>query len=100
MLKQYTLTTIFLFCVGSIIAQNTVEDYVNRFNKTAIEQMQRTGIPASILLAHGIFESSFGNSQLAIQANNHFRLTCNDGWDGEFFLSVAERKKNAKPVML
>jgi LysM repeat protein len=47
----------------------------------AIEQMQRYGIPASITLAQGIFESGAGRSELAVKANNHFGIKCN-GWTG------------------
>jgi LysM repeat protein len=47
----------------------------------AIEQMKRYGIPASITIAQGIFESGAGQSELAVKANNHFGIKCN-GWSG------------------
>lgn len=97
MLKQYTLITLTLLMSVSIVAQNTVEDYVNVFSEAAVEQMHRTGIPASIFLAQGILESSFGNSQLAVQANNHFRLACNNDWDGEFFYQWKQSKRSQRP---
>jgi len=97
MLKQYTLISLFVLFTASMVAQNTVEDYVNAYSKAAVGEMQRTGIPASILLAQGILESSFGNSQLAIQANNHFKLPCNNDWDGEFFYQWKKSKKSQRP---
>lgn len=45
--------------------------------------MRRTGIPASIKLAQGILESSFGNSPLATEANNHFGIKCHTGYQGK-----------------
>lgn len=39
-------------------------------------------IPASITMAQGILESSYGNSMLAVEANNHFGIKCHT-WEGE-----------------
>ena len=83
MRKQVTATILFTTLTIFVFAQNTVQDYVNRFGSVAVIEMQRTGIPASVILAQGILTSSFGNSQLALQANNHFNLHCDDAWDGE-----------------
>ncbi|PID95318.1 MAG: hypothetical protein CSA94_02020, partial [Bacteroidetes bacterium] len=49
---------------------------------TAIREMQRTGIPASITLAQGILESGSGNSRLAKKGKNHFGIKCH-GWKGK-----------------
>jgi LysM repeat protein len=43
--------------------------------------MVEHGIPASITLAQGILESSYGNSYLARNVNNHFGIKCHD-WTG------------------
>ena len=85
MFKQITATILFITLTTFIFAQNTVQDYVNKFGSIAVTEMQRTGIPASVILAQGILTSSFGNSQLALQANNHFNLHCDEAWDGELF---------------
>ncbi len=57
------------------------QQYINQYKDIAIEQMQRWGIPASITLAQGLFESGAGQSRLAVKGNNHFGIKCN-GWDG------------------
>jgi LysM repeat protein len=44
--------------------------------------MQRTGIPASITLAQGMLESSYGRSTLATKGNNHFGIKCHSSWTG------------------
>ena len=59
----------------------TYQQYIDQYKDVAIEQMQRYGIPASITLAQGIFESGAGRSELAVKVNNHFGIKCN-GWTG------------------
>src|SRR3546814_726332 len=58
------------------------EEYIRIYSSLAIEEMQRSGIPASITLAQGILESGNGNSRLARQANNHFGIKCTSDWKG------------------
>ena len=52
----------------------TKQDYVERWNRVAIQEMEAFGIPASITLAQGILESANGNSDLAVKGNNHFGI--------------------------
>ena len=94
MLRLNAAIFITIFCTYSVFAQSTVQDYVNKYHKTAISQMERTGIPASILLSSGILESFIGNSQLALQANNHFNIKCERNWNGEFFYQWEKNQKN------
>jgi flagellum-specific peptidoglycan hydrolase FlgJ len=61
----------------------TVEEYIDSFKNFAIEEMIRTGVPASIKLGQGILESNFGNSVLAKESNNHFGVKCGRNWNGE-----------------
>jgi hypothetical protein len=60
----------------------TREDYIVMYRDLAIEEMVRSGIPASITLAQGMLESDNGNSTLARRANNHFGIKCH-GWKGK-----------------
>ncbi|WP_187271117.1 glucosaminidase domain-containing protein [Neolewinella aurantiaca] len=59
------------------------EDYIKRFKKIAMSEMERSGVPASIKLAQGILESDAGRSKLARSANNHFGIKCGSQWNGE-----------------
>jgi len=59
-----------------------IEDYIKVYKDIAISEMHRTHIPASIKLAQGILESSYGNSYLAIEGNNHFGIKCHSSWMG------------------
>lgn len=61
----------------------TTLSYIDSFKGVAIEQMNASGIPASIILAQGILESGNGNSSLAKYANNHFGIKCTSEWKGK-----------------
>lgn len=61
----------------------TVEQYVEKYAATAVEEMHRNRIPASITLAQGLLESGNGNSRLALVGNNHFGIKCKKDWEGE-----------------
>ena len=56
--------------------------YIDTYSVIAIQEMNRTGIPASITLAQGIIESKYGMSTLAKNSNNHFGIKCNNNWAG------------------
>jgi flagellum-specific peptidoglycan hydrolase FlgJ len=51
-------------------------DYINSYKYLAVEEMKRTGIPASITLSQAIIESRSGASRLAKDLNNHFGIKC------------------------
>jgi flagellum-specific peptidoglycan hydrolase FlgJ len=56
--------------------------YVKQYSWLAVEEMKRTGIPASIKLAQAIVESRWGTSSLSKEGNNHFGLKCGKDWTG------------------
>lgn len=57
-------------------------EYISTYKDIAIEEMHRSGIPASITLSQGMLESENGNSSLATEGNNHFGIKCHD-WTGK-----------------
>ena len=59
------------------------KNYIKKYRKIAIEEMERTGVPASIKLAQGLLESAAGTSRLATKGNNHFGIKCGSSWDGK-----------------
>jgi len=62
--------------------QTTRQEYIDQYMTWAIDEMKRSGIPASITLAQGMLESANGNSTLATKGNNHFGIKCHD-WKGK-----------------
>ncbi|MFV0530972.1 MAG: glucosaminidase domain-containing protein [Flavobacteriales bacterium] len=75
---------IFFILIGTLLhAQSPAELYVKRFAKTAIDEMEKYSIPASITLAQGMLESSYGGSDLTNRSNNHFGIKCHSSWTGE-----------------
>ena len=59
--------------------------YIDHFKNIAIQEMNLYGIPASITLAQGLFESGSGNGELARVANNHFGIKCTSDWKGKSY---------------
>jgi len=52
------------------------ETYVKRFALVAKAEMEKYGIPASIILAQGLIETNAGESKLSVRNNNHFGMKC------------------------
>ena len=57
--------------------------YIDQFASLAVEEMYRSGVPASITLAQGLLESNSGQSVLAVKGNNHFGIKCHSNWKGK-----------------
>jgi LysM repeat protein len=86
---NYLLTTLLLLISMAAFAQkkdsSAVVTYIKQYKDIAIDEMKRAAIPASITLAQGIHESSFGTSYLAKNTNNHFGIKCKETWTGKTF---------------
>lgn len=71
---------------------SSVLDYIDKYNSLAMEEMRKSGIPASITLAQGIYESGAGTSRLAKEANNHFGIKCKKEWTGPSILHTDDHR--------
>lgn len=60
-------------------------DYIEQWKYTAIENQAEYGIPASIIMAQALLESGAGQSELAVNANNHFGIKCANEWLGAVY---------------
>ena len=102
MIKSYFKNAVFflvlLTMLSEVCAQNntklTIEQYIEIYKDLAIAHMKEYRIPASITLAQAIIESSWGNSDLAVIANNHFGIKCHDDWTGPTFLKDDDKKND------
>lgn len=93
MTKFFKITFLAFFGSSSLLnAQNiTVKEYIKTWEDVVVEQMIEHDIPASITMAQGILESSYGNSMLALEGNNHFGIKCHD-WEGASLVKDDDRK--------
>jgi len=67
----------------TVVTSDLINGYVFHYKDIAMSNMRNFGIPASIILAQGILESGSGQSNLAMNANNHFGIKCYTDWKGE-----------------
>lgn len=79
----FLLVLMWLLDMGVYAQKTTRAEYIEKYAKLAVQEMQRTGIPASITLAQACLESNDGNSDLSIASNNHFGIKCHKTWQGE-----------------
>ena len=80
------LVSIFAFLTASAQSETQkalANSYLEKFSSFAVEEMHRSGVPASITLAQGMLESNYGRSELAVKANNHFGIQCGKAWTGK-----------------
>jgi flagellum-specific peptidoglycan hydrolase FlgJ len=74
---KHILLFILIFFTGFIAyPQSTRQQYITKYQLLAIEEMGRSGIPASIKMAQAVLESGNGNSELSRKSNNHFGIKC------------------------
>ena len=66
--------------------------YIAQWRDVAVDNQQRYGIPAPIIMAQAILESAAGTSELATQANNHFGIKCTSDWTGNTYLKDDDKK--------
>ena len=72
----------FWFLSITAFSQNTREEYIRKYQSLAIDEMNRSGVPASIKMAQACLESADGRSELARKSNNHFGIKCRPDWSG------------------
>ena len=59
-----------------------IESYIERFSHVAVTEQERFQIPASIILANGIFHSFAGQGEITLKGKNHFGIQCTRDWSG------------------
>lgn len=83
MKKVFALVCILTISFAKSQNWKTEDQYIQRFAKYAVEEMEKYKIPASITLAQGLLETGGGQSRLAQQGNNHFGIKCKEDWTGK-----------------
>lgn len=82
-MRYFLFAIIFISTVFSAVSQTTRLEYIEKYQVLAINEMNRSGIPASIKMAQACLESSDGNSSLSRMSNNHFGIKCKSNWTGK-----------------
>lgn len=84
---------VLLFSLGSAKAVTSPQKaYIEKYSVLAVQEMYRSGVPASITLAQGMLESGNGLSELALKGNNHFGIKCHNNWKGDRIYHDDDRK--------
>lgn len=65
------------------VTNQMVLTYIENYKGIAQANMEKHGIPASIILGQAILESGSGTGTLSVQANNHFGIKCHKDWLGQ-----------------
>ena len=82
-MKYFLYAILSFFSFSTAVSQTTRKEYIEKYQILAIEEMNRSGIPASIKMAQACLESSNGNSVLSKMSNNHFGIKCKSTWTGK-----------------
>ena len=83
-MKRVIIFITLVLCQVAALAQGSPQErYIRKWAPTAVREMYRSGVPASITLAQGILESRYGLSPLASEGNNHFGIKCHKDWKGK-----------------
>ncbi len=91
--KMYIAALMAVTVMGAKAQQNqTYLNYIDEWKATAVQQQADYGIPASITMAQALLESGAGQSELAVNANNHFGIKCSDNWMGGVYYYDDDRK--------
>lgn len=59
--------------------------YIEAWKGVAVQNQKDYGVPASIIMAQALLESSAGMSELAVNAKNHFGIKCSGNWMGAVY---------------
>ncbi len=97
-MRIITFITSIIVCLSASVSMAAKEEktpqeiYIEQFATLAVEEMYRSGVPASITLAQGLLESGYGLSELAVKGNNHFGIKCHNNWTGKKMYYDDDRK--------
>lgn len=90
---KYSFSVLFVFLfLASAFSQQNRRDYIKKYQLLAIDEMKRSGVPASITMAQACLESGDGNSELSLKSNNHFGIKCKSNWRGKKVYYDDDRK--------
>lgn len=82
--RNFNQNTVILEATTRVkVTNQMVLTYIENYKGIAQANMEKHGIPASIILGQAILESGSGTGALSVQANNHFGIKCHKDWLGQ-----------------
>lgn len=73
---------------------NNTQSFIDKLAPIAIKHGSKNNILPSLIIAQGCLESSFGQSELAVNANNLFGIKKGSGWNGEIYAKKTSEQKS------
>ncbi|RMF03742.1 MAG: hypothetical protein D6772_01720 [Bacteroidetes bacterium] len=67
-----------------------VNRYLQQYRYLAVELHEQTHIPIPIIIAVAGLESNWGESELALAANNHFGIKTKPEWQGSYYCKYTQ----------
>jgi flagellum-specific peptidoglycan hydrolase FlgJ len=64
--------------------------FLEKYQETAKNVSEKYNVPYDAMLAQSILESGYGQSELALNANNYFGIIANELWSGETYTKRTE----------
>ena len=83
-------------CIASVNAQSTAQRYIQEHSQLAMKLMQKSGVPASVILGVAMVESSLGRSKSSKVLNNHFGIIGKNDMASEGYQSPYRQFRNAE----
>lgn len=65
------------------IDKEEIVAFLRRFGHVAINERNKYGVPASVILANGLVLSQAGRNEWSQQGNSFFAIPCTSDWEGE-----------------
>ncbi|MBR1877464.1 MAG: glucosaminidase domain-containing protein [Paludibacteraceae bacterium] len=94
-MKKTFFAMIVTACALGLQAQNLNPKYlayIEEWKDVAVQNQADFGIPAPIIMAQALLESGAGQSELALNANNHFGIKCTGEWMGAVYYHDDDKK--------
>ena len=73
------------------------DHFIEKIAPLAISDMAKTKVLASLTIAQAILESGWGESELAVHANNLFGMKATDAWRGVTYTKETREYKDNEP---
>lgn len=87
----------------------TQQEFIQKVAGCAVNDMEASGILASVSIAQAILESGYGTTELAVHANNYYGMKCSlsgNGWDSawdgisKYTKQTKEQKADGKECII